>query len=156
MEDVPVPPIADPLAFFAWYYITGAGIGDALFILKLAVMSSILALPFALAGKQLYGRVAGSAAVKTVAATVAAVTLFWLLAGVWRAANGLNFFHENFGLSLVLSCIVGLVFAAGGVLAYRKMTQAWKLPSLLAAYASCFASSLIFWVFVWLVIQTGV
>lgn len=146
--------IGDPATFFASYYITGMAAGDPLILLKLAVISSIIALPFALIGRYLYGRMSGTAAVKTVAATVAAVTLYWVAAGAWRAVNGLAFFHEGFATSVIVSWVAALPLALLGVKLHEKMTSEWRLPAVLSAYASCFAASLVFWLFVWLVIQT--
>lgn len=148
-----INPLADPVSFIILYYIGGMASEGPVILLKLALLSSVIAFPFVLLGGFLFKKAIGNwkanRYLQLIAADFSMVVFFWLALGLWRAAWGGNFITGSV-LSIVQFFVVGTAvsfpLAVLGDYLKKKIDENWKIPGALAAYLLCLLSSIIFWV----------
>lgn len=144
-------PIADPIGFIVFLFIAGVGDDTITTILKLTILSSIIAFPFTLLGRQIYLWV--DKKIKSVHLlklfVTSTITLFFslIIIRLWYVIWGSQFlavdltgFVSGFAVALAIS----FVFAMLGDYLNYLLHQKFDVPSTLALYTIDFVVCLVF------------
>jgi hypothetical protein len=150
---VQINPFADPVSFIIYFYIFSVSAEGFPALLKLALVSSVLAFPFALLADRIYSRLSENPAAKPLVLMFASALLttiaFWLVMLLWQLASG-RAISGDIVLPLLGSSVVAFAFGLLGHYILSKIKSLWKMPKLLAIYVSSLATCIIFWAIVWL------
>lgn len=153
-------PIADPIGFIIMFFILKFWEDAVANTLKLAVLSSVLAFPFALIGKKIFellGKSVKNRLFSLFLTSAVAVFVFVIIIKVWGVLFGLPFMAMDVGeflFDLGIAIVVAFLFAILGDFINHVVHQKWQVPQMLTLYVITFAVSIIFFIVMALIIYS--
>jgi len=134
-------PFADPIGFIVYLFLWGIGEDIPGTLLKLAILSSVIAFPFALLGKKIYGWVGKN--VKAMHLIVLFLTslitvfIFIIVVMLWDAVWGTGLPSVSvidFLVWFVIAAVIAFIFAILGDFLNHILHQKWQVPQGMALY----------------------
>jgi len=136
-----VNPVADPIGFIVFFFIFGVGEDPFGTLLKLSILSSVIAFPFVLLGKLVYGWVEKSVKsihlVKLFLTSLITVFLFIIVMRLWYALFGSTFLSvslSDFLIGFAVAVVIAFIFAILGDFLNHIVHKQWQVPEGLTLY----------------------
>jgi len=134
-------PFADPIGFIVYLFLWGIGEDIPGTLLKLAILSSVIAFPFALLGKKIYEWVGTNVKtvhlVKLFLTSLITVFIFIIVVMLWGAAWGTGLpsvSMTDFLVWFVIAAVIAFIFAILGDFLNHILHQKWQVPQGMALY----------------------
>jgi len=148
-------PIADPMGFLFFMFLGGIGEDTIGTLLKLSILSSVIAFPFLLLGQRVYGWLGKNmkSAHLIVLFIASFVTMFLslIIVRLWYVLFGSRFLSiglTDFVLGFAIAGIIAFLLAVLGDFLGHKLHQKWEVPDRLALYVIDVVVCLVFFIFV--------
>ena len=141
--------LSDPISFLLVYYFFNVLSEGIVGIIKISVISSVMAFPFAYLGSWLYGRINGTRFTNIVLVSLVTSALFWAVSRIIAmATTGSSFIASELSsiLAIILAITLGAIaFTYLGLYFSSKMRH-WTMPKPLNLYLSALLSITVFWI----------